>query len=119
MRQALALVMVFCLLFGVAACNRKVEMPLKSEVKELLEDRYDMEFEFVSKDTNDDKTKAEWVFTSSDGKLTVTVFWDSKNPSEFEFEEQRRQRSNRIGISMPTKDLQRWNQDGDYMKQNF
>lgn len=25
----------------------------------------------------------------------------------------------KVGISMPTKDLQRWNQDGDYMKQKF
>ena len=25
----------------------------------------------------------------------------------------------KVGISMPTKDLQRWNQDGDYMKEKF
>ena len=25
----------------------------------------------------------------------------------------------KVGVSMPTKDLQRWNQDGDYMKQKF
>jgi len=25
----------------------------------------------------------------------------------------------KVGIAMPTKDLQRWNQDGDYMKQKF
>ena len=26
---------------------------------------------------------------------------------------------NKVGVSMPTKDLQRWNQDGDYMKQEL
>ncbi|MBQ7628024.1 MAG: sugar-binding protein [Clostridiales bacterium] len=95
-----------------------------------------MDFELDSKDIAEDGSEAEWVFISEDGSLQVTVSWSAKDPDEFDFDEEElavlpggnpgtipdpidAKGSAMVGVSMPTKDLQRWNQDGDRIKNNL
>ncbi|MBR4431175.1 MAG: sugar-binding protein [Clostridiales bacterium] len=88
-----------------------------------------------SKDIAKDGSEAEWVFITKNGSLEVTVTWSADDPDEFDFDETVYEVNNpeptttdplptditiydgpTVGISMPTIDLARWNQDGNYMK---
>ena len=87
MKKILALILGLSMLLGIAACNKKVEVPSKKDAKAAVEEEYDMKFKLDSEDISDDESEAEWVFVSKDGTLEVTVTWDSKNPKEFEFDD--------------------------------
>ena len=120
------------MIMGLAACAKRAEVPSKRDVQKEVEKEYDMDFDLESKDIADDGSEAEWVFISDDGSLQVTVSWSAKDPDEFEFDEEELavlpgdnpaappvsydSDAIVIGVSMPTKDLQRWNQDGDYIE---
>ena len=145
MKKLLAIILGFSMLLGIAACNSKhVQLPAKSDVRKAVEDEYNMSFEFDSKDISEDETQAEWIFISEDGSMEVTVTWNAKSPDKYNFEDRRLKDHttetrndpftspiedsytdplfgsvDKVGISMPTKDLQRWNQDGDNMKKEL
>ena len=132
MKKIFAVILSISLIMGLAACAGKVEVPSKKDVQKEVEKEYDMDFKLDSKDIAEDGSEAEWVFISEDGSLQVTVSWSAKDPDEFDFDEEElavlpggnpgtipdpidAKSSAKVGISMPTKDLQRWNQDGDYI----
>ena len=132
MKKIFAVILSISLIMGLAACAGKVEVPSKKDVQKEVEKEYDMDFKLDSKDIAEDGSEAEWVFISEDGSLQVTVSWSAKDPDEFDFDEEElavlpggnpgtipdpidAKGSAKVGISMPTKDLQRWNQDGDYI----
>ena len=131
MKKIFAVILSISLIMGLAACAGKAEVPSKKDVQKEVEKEYDMDFDLDSKDIAEDGSEAEWVFISEDGSLQVTVSWSAKDPDEFDFDEEElavlpggnpgtipdpidAKGSAKVGISMPTKDLQRWNQDGDY-----
>ena len=132
MKKIFAVILSISLIMGLAACAGKAEVPSKKDVQKEVEKEYDMDFKLDSKDIAEDGSEAEWVFISEDGSLQVTVSWSAKDPDEFDFDEEElavlpggnpgtipdpidAKGSAKVGISMPTKDLQRWNQDGDYI----
>ena len=132
MKKIFAVILSISLIMGLAACAGKAEVPSKKDVQKEVEKEYDMDFDLDSKDIAEDGSEAEWVFISEDGSLQVTVSWSAKDPDEFDFDEEElavlpggnpgiipdpidAKSSAKVGISMPTKDLQRWNQDGDYI----
>lgn len=136
MKKIFAVILSISLIMGLAACAGKVEVPSKKDVQKEVEKEYDMDFELDSKDIAEDGSEAEWVFISEDGSLQVTVSWSAKDPDEFDFDEEElavlpggnpgtipdpidAKGSAMVGVSMPTKDLQRWNQDGDRIKNNL
>ena len=135
MKKIFAVILSISMIMGLAACAKKAEVPSKRDVQKEVEKEYDMDFKLDSKDIADDESEAEWVFISKDGTLEVTVSWSAKDPDEFDFDEEyigtdviepvptvvpdpsidTQTNGFKIGVSMPTKDLQRWNQDGDYI----
>ena len=145
MKKTTALLLTLSMLFfmfGMTSCKKQVEVPSKRDVKEAVEDEYDKPFDLDSKDIAEDGSEAEWVFVSKDGTLIVTVTWSADDPDEFDFDKEdigtdvvepvptiepdpsvepdpsinTQTNGFKIGVSMPTKDLQRWNQDGDSIK---
>ena len=136
MKKIFAVILSISLIMGLAACAGKVEVPSKKDVQKEVEKEYDMDFDLDSKDIAEDGSEAEWVFISEDGSLQVTVSWSAKDPDEFDFDEEElavlpggnpgtipdpkdAKGSAMVGVSMPTKDLQRWNQDGDRIKDDL
>ena len=87
MKKILALILGLSMLLGIAACNKKVEVPSKKDAKAAAEEQYDMKFKLDSEEISDDESEAEWVFISKDGTLEVTVTWNAKEPKEFEFDD--------------------------------
>ena len=88
-RKILALVIGLSMLLGLAACNfKKVEVPSDKEVKNAVEEEYDMKFKLDSSDIAKDGSEAEWVFIAKDGSLQVTVTWNSKKPEKFKMEDE-------------------------------
>ena len=137
MKKIFAVILSISLIMGLAACAGKVEVPSKKDVQKEVEKEYDMDFKLDSKDIAEDGSEAEWVFISEDGSLQVTVSWSAKDPDEFDFDDKKLDVTGpeptetgplptdvvqydgpMVGVSMPTKDLQRWNQDGDYMMES-
>ena len=133
MKKIFAVILSISLIMGLAACAGKAEVPSKKDVQKEVEKEYDMDFDLDSKDIAEDGSEAEWVFISEDGSLQVTVSWSAKDPDEFDFDEEElavlpggnpgtipdpidAKSSAKVGVSMPTIDLQRWNQDGEYIK---
>ena len=135
MKKIFAVILSISLIMGLAACAGKVEVPSKKDVQKEVEKEYDMDFKLDSKDIAEDGSEAEWVFISEDGTLEVTVSWSADDPDEFDFDDKKLDVTGpeptetgslptdvvqydgpMVGVSMPTKDLQRWNQDGDYIK---
>ena len=135
MKKIFAVILSISLIMGLAACAGKVEVPSKKDVQKEVEKKYDMDFDLDSKDIAEDGSEAEWVFISEDGTLEVTVTWSADDPDEFDFDDKKLDVTGpeptetgplptdvvqydgpMVGVSMPTKDLQRWNQDGDYIK---
>ena len=133
MKKIFAVILSISLIMGLAACAGKAEVPSKKDVQKEVEKEYDMDFKLDSKDIAEDGSEAEWVFISEDGSLQVTVSWSAKDPDEFDFDEEElavlpggnpgtipdpidAKSSAKVGVSMPTIDLQRWNQDGEYIK---
>ena len=136
MKKIFAVILSISLIMGLAACAGKVEVPSKKDVQKEVEKEYDMNFKLDSKDIAEDGSEAEWVFVSEDGTLEVTVTWSADDPDEFDFDEEELavlpdgnpgtipdpidvKGSAMVGVSMPTKDLQRWNQDGDRIKNDL
>lgn len=118
MKKIFAVILSISMIMGLAACAKKAEVPSKKDVQKEVEKEYDMDFKLDSKDIANDESEAEWVFISKDGTLEVTVTWSADDPDEFDFDEEyidTQTNGFKIGVSMPTKDLQRWNQDGDYI----
>ena len=131
MKKVFAIILSISMIVGLAACAKRAEVPSKRDVQKEVEKEYDMDFDLDSKDIADDGSEAEWVFISDDGSLQVTVSWSAKDPDEFEFDEEELavlpedkpatppvsydSDAVVIGVSMPTIDLARWNQDGDYI----
>ena len=135
MKKIFAVILSISLIMGLAACAGKVEVPSKKDVQKEVEKEYDMDFKLDSKDIAEDGSEAEWVFISEDGSLQVTVSWSADDPDEFDFDDKKLDVTGpeptetgplptdvvqydgpMVGVSMPTKDLQRWNQDGDYIE---
>lgn len=138
MKKITAIIIIMSMtlvLFGMTSCKKQAEVPSKKDVMDALEDEYDLEFKMKSKDIAKDGSEAEWVFMTKNGSLEVTVTWSADDPDEFDFDETVYEVNNpeptttdplptdivisdgpKVGISMPTIDLARWNQDGDYMK---
>ena len=131
--------------FGMTSCKKQAEVPTKSDVMDALEAEYDVSFRMNSKDIAEDGSEAEWVFISKDGLLEVTVTWSADDPEDFDFDAKefyaaadvvvpdpplvdldpsadpdpstdKQSNGFKIGVSMPTAELQRWNQDGEYIK---
>ncbi len=134
MKKIFAVILSISLIMGLAACAGKAEVPSKKDVQKEVEKEYDMDFDLDSKDIAEDGSEAEWVFISEDGTLEVTVSWSADDPDEFDFDDKKLDVTGpeptetgplptdvvqydgpMVGVSMPTKDLQRWNQDGDYI----
>lgn len=135
MKKIFAVILSITMIMGLVSCATKAEVPSKKDVQKEVEKEYDMDFKLDSKDIADDESEAEWVFISKDGTLEVTVTWSADDPDEFDFDEEyigtdviepvptvvpdpsidTQTNGFKIGVSMPTKDLQRWNQDGDYI----
>jgi len=136
MKKTAALILVLSMIlfmFGMTSCKQQVEVPSKGDIMDALEDEYDMEFKLDSKDIAKDGSEGEWVFISKDGTLEVTVTWSADEPDDLDFDKKELSAvptvttsdpgiigepsdGYKIGVSMPTKDLQRWNQDGDSIK---
>ena len=88
MKKVMALILGAAMMFGIAACAKKVEVPSKSDVKKAAAEEYDMDFKVESEDISKDEKEAEWVLISKDGSLELTVTWNAKNPDEFEYDEE-------------------------------
>lgn len=87
--KALALALCLSFLAGLTGCNfLKSYVPTVSEVRSLVSDKYDKSFMLDSNSIADDRSEAEWVFTSRDGELRVTVNW-SADTGEFSFKDER------------------------------
>ena len=85
--NVIALLLSLSLMLAFTACNR-VKVPTSDEVKDEIEEEYELKFKLDSEDIAKDGSEAEWVFVSKNGVLQVTVTWNAKKPDKFRFDEE-------------------------------
>lgn len=85
--NVIALLLSLSLMLAFTACNR-VKVPTSDEVKDEVEEEYELKFKLDSEDIAKDGSEAEWVFVSKNGVLQVTVTWSAKRPDKFKFDEE-------------------------------
>ena len=85
--NVIALLLSLSLMLAFTACNR-VKVPTSDEVKDAVEEEYELKFKLDSEDIAKDGSEAEWVFVSKNGVLQVPATWNAKKPDKFKFDDE-------------------------------
>lgn len=107
-KKLFSVVLASCLLLSFGGCgNKAVIESMQDEIDELEDENKDLKKANESLQDEIDELKSQ-IIVETDPTATPTDTPDGKSEG-----------GQKVGISLPTKDLQRWNQDGDLLKKGL